>query len=113
MQTITEQDMPSGKDVRALRDKMSEEEKIFYEMELITKKSKIRELQDNLYRKVMTKKVEDGYEIIEGVYNGKKVIQKRKVKPKSYNEWNFGKGKNSECNDFKEIFLNKRKNEQE
>lgn len=28
-----------------------------YEMEVIKKKSKIRELQDNLYRKVMTKKI--------------------------------------------------------
>lgn len=28
-----------------------------YDMELIKKKSKILELQDNLYRKVMTKKI--------------------------------------------------------
>jgi hypothetical protein len=28
-----------------------------YDMELIKKKSKIRELQDNLYRKMMTKKI--------------------------------------------------------
>lgn len=49
-------------------------------MEIIKKKSKIRELQDNLYRKVMSKKVENGYEIIEGIYNGKKVLQKKKLK---------------------------------
>lgn len=49
-------------------------------MEIIKKKSKILELQDNLYRKVMTKKIENGFEIIEGVYNGKKVVQKRKIK---------------------------------
>lgn len=63
---------------------MSEEEKLMYEMEVIKRKGKIRELQDTLYRKVMTKKVENGYEIIEGVYNGKKVIQKRRVQEKTF-----------------------------
>jgi len=33
-------------------------------MELIKKKSKIRELQDNLYRKLTTKRIENGFEII-------------------------------------------------
>lgn len=47
---------------------------------MIRKKSEIRELQDNLYRKVMMKKQENGYEIIEGIYKGKKVTQKRKIK---------------------------------
>jgi hypothetical protein len=32
-----------------------------YEMEVTKKKSQIRELQDNLYRKLMTKKIENGY----------------------------------------------------
>jgi hypothetical protein len=40
---------------------MSEEEKIIYEMEIIKRKSKIRELQDKLYHKILKKKIENGY----------------------------------------------------
>ena len=39
-------------------------------------------MQDNLFRKMLQKnmKIENGYEIIETIYNGKTVIQKRKIK---------------------------------
>jgi hypothetical protein len=52
------------------------------DLEIIEKRSVIREMQDNLFRKMMQKnvKIENGFEIIETIYNGKKVIQKRKVK---------------------------------
>ena len=78
---------------------------------MIKKKSEIRELQDNLYRKVLTKKQENGYEIIEGIYKGKKVTQKRKIKDnKEYHGFGGYRGKSGPKNDFKEIFTNKREN---
>jgi hypothetical protein len=57
-------------------------------------------MQDKLYRKIMQKntKIEDGFEIIETIYNGKKVIQKRKI-----NQLPFANGfsKNKMKNDIK------------
>lgn len=42
-------------------------------------------MQDNLFRKMMQKNtiIEDGHEIIETIYNGRKVIQKRKILEKN------------------------------
>ena len=44
---------------------------------MIAKRSVIREMQDKLFRKMMQKnmKVENGFEIIETIYNGRKVTQ--------------------------------------
>ena len=40
------------------------------------------------------------------MYNGKKVVQKRKIKSKNFDEWGFNYGKKDTCNNFKEIFQN-------
>jgi hypothetical protein len=79
------------------------------DLEIIEKRSVIREMQDNLFRKMMQKnvKIENGFEIIETIYNGKKVIQKRKVKEENSNSFGFGlrKGKmknDVNCLSFKE-----------
>jgi hypothetical protein len=39
-------------------------------------------MQDQLFRKMMQKNVTivDGFEIVETIYNGRKVVQKRKVR---------------------------------
>lgn len=54
-------------------------------------------MQDNLFRKMMQKnvKIENGFEIVETVYNGRKVIQKRKIKEQNSNNFglNMHKGK--------------------
>lgn len=50
-------------------------------------------MQDNLFRKMMQKhvKIEEGFEVIETIYNGRKIIQKRKVKDEN-NSSSFGFG---------------------
>ena len=42
---------------RNFRKQLTEEEKIIYDMELMKKKAKIRELQDKLYRKISQKRI--------------------------------------------------------
>lgn len=41
-------------------------------------------MQDQLYRKVMknTTRIEDGYEVVEGIYGGRRVVQKRRIQLK-------------------------------
>jgi hypothetical protein len=49
-------------------------------------------MQDNLFRKMMQKNtiIEDGHEIIETIYNGRKVVQKRKIIDKSGGYYGLG-----------------------
>ena len=71
---------------------LSQEEKLMRDLDVIEKKSVVRELQDNLFRKMMQKhvKVQNGFEVIETIYNGRKVTQKRRVKTKEDSKYGFG-----------------------
>ena len=72
---------------------------------MIAKRSVIREMQDKLFRKMMQKnmKVENGFEIIETIYNGRKVTQKRKIKEENSNGYGFGMKKGKMKNDLNRI----------
>lgn len=69
---------------------------------MIEKRSVIREMQDNLFRKMMQKnvKVEDGFEIIETIYNGRKITQKRRIKEENSNSFGIGMKKGKMKNDL-------------
>lgn len=64
-------------------------------------------MQDNLYRKIMQKsvKIENGFEIIQSIYNGKKMIQKRKIKEENWFNGFGGFKKGKMKNDIR-VFTN-------
>lgn len=50
-------------------------------------------MQDNLFRKMMQKhvKIENGYEIVQTIYNGRNVVQKRKINEKDSDRYGLGR----------------------
>ncbi len=71
-------------------------------------------MQDNLFRKMMQKhvKIENGFEIVETIYNGKKVTQKRKIKEKNQTIGFAPLRKDKMKNDFGNIKFGEEKDSQ-